>query len=75
MPIKNPCKKKLPEIATMYPKMAKPYDTAICQNLSPVRSECHELNSANIVAKAQGGKVSKRVIVVLNPRVAVIVGR
>lgn len=59
----------------MYPRIANPYDKAICQNRSPVRSECQELISANMVANAQGGKVSSNVMVVLKPKVCVMEGK
>jgi hypothetical protein len=42
---------------------------------SPVRSECQAFASAKTVAKAQGGNVSNKVIVVLNPRVLVMLGK
>lgn len=46
----------------------------MCQNFSPLLSECQELAKANTVANAHGGKVRSSVMVVLKPRVLVMVG-
>lgn len=63
------------DIAIMYPSSPTSNGATICQYRSPCLSECLETKKAHTAATMNGGATKIRVIVGLNPNVAVRVGK